>query len=368
MTAYGADDMAGNVREWCLNESPKGRVIRGGAWNDATYMFLNRSQVSPFDRSPKNGVRCARYIDSDKIPKSAFEALEPPEPPDFYKEKPASDSDFKIYREQFSYDKTPLDSRVEWRNESSHDWIQEKITFRAAYENERVIAYLFLPRKSSPPYQTVIYAPGSGSLYQKSSENLDKYYEFATRLSAIVKNGRAVLYPIYKGTFERADDALLSAAQNSHLLTEWMIKVVKDFKRCIDYLETRPDIDSKRLAYYGFSWGGRYGVLIPAVEERLAASVLVVGGMGGGYLDEVNDINYVTRVKVPTLMLNGKYDLIFPYETSVKPMFDLLGTPKDQKDLKLYETDHFIPEGEVVRETLSWLDRFLGPVKCASRP
>ena len=45
--------------------------------------------------------------------------------------------------------------------------------------------------------------------------------------------------------------------------------VVKDFKRCIDYLETRQDIDSKKLAYYGLSWGGEYGAVIPAVEDRL---------------------------------------------------------------------------------------------------
>ena len=363
MTAYGAYDMAGNVREWCWNEAPKGRIIRGGAWNDATYMFLDRSQVSPFDRSPKNGFRCVLYIDPYKIPKSAFEDQKLGEAPDFYKEQPVSDSVFQIYKEQFSYDKTALDSKVEWRNESSKDWVQEKITFNAAYENERVIAYLFLPRKCSPPYQTVIYVPGAASIYQKSSEDLDKYYEFEDRLSAIVKNGRAVLYPVYKGTFERADDVLLSADANSYLHTEWMIKVVKDFKRCIDYLETRPDIESKRLAYFGLSWGGRCGVIITAVEERLAASVLAIGGMKGGRRPEVDDINYVGRVKVPTLMLNGKYDLTFPYETSVKPMFDLLGTPKDKKELKLYETDHFIPIDELIKETLSWLDRYLDPVK-----
>jgi len=34
VTAYGAYDMAGNVREWCWNETPAGRVIRSGAWDD----------------------------------------------------------------------------------------------------------------------------------------------------------------------------------------------------------------------------------------------------------------------------------------------------------------------------------------------
>jgi dienelactone hydrolase len=361
MTAYGTYDMAGNVREWCWNEAPKGRVIRGGAWNDEYYLFWERSQVSPFDRSPKNGFRCVLYIDPDKIPKSAFEVIKPREWPDFYKEKPVSDSVFQIYKEQFSYDKTDLNAKVEWKNETSQDWIEEKITFNAAYEDERVIAYLFLPKTGVPPYQTLIYFPGTGSISQGSSKDLNTYVEFERYLAPVVKSGRAVLYPVYKGTFERADEVLVSADANSYLHTEFVTKIVQDFRRCIDYLETRPEIDTKRLAYFGLSWGGRYGPIITAVEERLGASVLVVGGMVGRRRPEVNQVNYVGRVKLPTLMLNGKYDLTFPYETSVKPMFDLLGT--DKKELKLYDTDHFVPRNEVIKETLVWLDRYLGPVK-----
>jgi hypothetical protein len=62
-------------------------------------------------------------------------------------------------------------------------------------------------------------------------------------------------------------------------------------------------------------------------------------------------------------MLNGKYDTIHPYETSIKPMFDLLGTPRDQKELKLYDTDHIPPRNEFMKETLAWFDRYLGPIK-----
>jgi hypothetical protein len=62
-------------------------------------------------------------------------------------------------------------------------------------------------------------------------------------------------------------------------------------------------------------------------------------------------------------MLNGKYDTILSPETSSKPMFDLLGTPTEHKQLKLYETDHIPPRNEYIKETLAWLDRYLGPVK-----
>jgi len=365
ITSYGAYDMAGNVSEWCWNETSQGRLVRGGAWNDYTYKAFKGSQAPAFDRSSRNGIRCALYIDHDKIPEAALEPIKFGKERNFYQQKPVPDSIFQVYKEQFSYDKTGLNAQVEWRDGSSEDWIQEKITFDAAYGNERVIAYLFLPKNTPPPYQTVIYFPGSGSVYQRTSKNLEKYAEFEWFFPFILKSGRSALYPVYKGTFERSDKALtpIHAGANTHLFTEYLIQFVKDFKRCIDYLETRPDIDSKKIAYCGLSWGGLWGAIIPAVEERLKASILVVGGMWGLGRPEANEINYVTRVKTPTLMLNGKYDTTLIYETDVKPLFDLLATPDEHKKLKLYETDHFIPKKELIKETLAWLDKYLGPVK-----
>jgi len=363
MTSYGAYDMAGNVREWCWNEAPQGRVVRGGAWNDATYMFGSLSQAIPLDRSPKNGFRCVVYINPEKIPTSVFALIRTRDTRDFYREQPVSDQVFQAYKEQFSYDKSELRARVEERRDSSQTLVVEKVTFDAAYENDRMIVYLLLPKNSKPPYQTVIFFPGSGAIGETSRDNLERSEEFSYRLSFILKSGRALAYPVYKGTFERGDSTLSSADVDSYLSTEWLVKIVKDFKRTVDYLGTRPDIDATRLAYFGFSWGGYMGAIIPAVENRLKASILAVGAINGLGRPEVRDINYVGRVTTPTLMLNGRYDMASPYESAVKPMFDRLGTPKEQKEMKLYETDHFIPRNEFIKETLLWLDRYLGPVK-----
>jgi dienelactone hydrolase len=365
MTAYGAYDMAGNVREWCWNETAEGRVVRGGAWDDINYLFEDLSQAPPFDRSAKNGFRCVRYIDHEKIPETAFSPIM------FYKSdqlanlsqlKLAPDQVFQVYKDQFSYDRRDLNARVESTDDTARDWVKQKIAFDTAYDNGRMTAYLFLPKNSRPPYQTVIYFPGSSAQVQNSSQELEKYVWFEVDLSFLLQNGRAVLFPIYLGTFERVDQKFENLELGSRMNTERYIRIIKDFKRSVDYLESRTDIDSGKVAYLGFSWGGWLGAVIPAVEERLKASIIKAGGLRSRGRPEINPVNYVTRVKLPTLMLNGKYDMNFPYETSAKPMFDLLGTSNADKVLKLYDTDHYIPRNEFIKETLAFLDKYLGPV------
>ncbi len=94
--------------------------------------------------------------------------------------------------------------------------------------------------------------------------------------------------------------------------------------------------------------------------------MLVSGGLASGRAQpEVDQINYVTRVRQPVLMLNGKFDAIEPVETAQRPLFDLLGTPKDQKKWVVFDDDHGLPNhrNELAREALAWLDRYVGPVQ-----
>ena len=88
--------------------------------------------------------------------------------------------------------------------------------------------------------------------------------------------------------------------------------------------------------------------------------MLNVGGLDDtwGYQPEADGINFVTRVKVPVLMINGEFDTIYPYETSQKPMFDLLGTPAEHKKIHVTPAAHVVPRDELIRETLDWFDRY----------
>lgn len=357
----GVYDMAGNVKEWILNEGGAGkRYIMGGAWDEPAYMFNDADARSPFERFPNFGFRCAIYV----LNGEEGRASDPVKVQirNYSVEKPVSDQIFQAYRGLYSYDKAPLHPVIE-SGQQTEDSKLEKISFDAAYGGERITAYLYLPTKGSPPYQTVVYFPGAGAAHLRSSA--DSLSMFSSDFDFIIKSGRAVIFPVYEGTFERGAGPKTtywpntSSAYRDHVLA-WS----KDLGRSIDYLETRHDIDHDKLAYEGASWGAAMGALFPAVDGRFKALVLLCPGFYlQNRLPEVDQLNFAPRVKTPALMLSGRYDYIFPVISSQEPMFRLLGTRKEDKRRVVYETGHDIPQNEEIKETLKWLDRYLGQVK-----
>ena len=308
---------------------------------------------SPGDRRPNDGFRCAKF--SAPPPAAALAKLEPATR-DFSKEKPVSDDVFRAYQGLYAYDKGPLNARVE-ETETTEDWTREKVSFDAAYGGERVIAHVYLPKNAAPPYQTVIYFPGSGAI-TADRFTLSPYADF------IPKSGRALVAPIFKSTFERRDELKSDVPEHTAFYRDHVIAWSKDVGRTIDYLETRKDVDRAKLAYVGLSWGSALAPIILAVEDRFRVAVLESGGLEfQRALPEADKFNFVSRVKIPVLMVNGRYDHFFPVESAQDPLFRLLGTPEKDKKHVIYETGHAVPRKDFIRETLDWLDKYLGPVK-----
>jgi formylglycine-generating enzyme required for sulfatase activity/tRNA A-37 threonylcarbamoyl transferase component Bud32/dienelactone hydrolase len=357
MGPWGTYDMAGNVKEWISTEAESGkRYVLGGAWDEPNYMFVDPDAQSPFLRAANIGFRCVKYIDPDSIPNEALAAMPTPRR-DLTKEKPVSDQIFEVYRGLYSYDKTPLNATVEPVDSKDEDWAIQKITYSAAYGHEEAVSYLFLPKKGKPPYQVVLFFPGSGAL------NLRRFAVYpSASLDAIIRSGRAVLYPVYKGTYERGDGFESDVSDMSSNWRDHVIMWTKDASRAIDYAQTRPDLDHEKIAYYGYSWGAVMGAIIPAVDQRIKAAIIALGGLDyGKSLPEVDIVNFLPHVKQPVLMLNGHYDFFFPEQATQVPFYNLLGSRKDQKRRVVYDTGHAIPRNELIKETLNWLDLYLGP-------
>ena len=188
--------MAGNAQEWAWNEADNGfRFILGGAWSSPTYQFNQPDAKPPFDRGASNGFRCAQY------PTPPRESLLGPVRRtfrDYSLEKPVGDEAFRVIRGVYAYAPRELKASVDEVDDSSPYWRKEKVSFSAAYGDERVPAFVFLPKNARPPYQALVYHPSAGAMSSTFAS-----MEGFNRMEFIIRSGRAVIYPIYIGTFNR---------------------------------------------------------------------------------------------------------------------------------------------------------------------
>ena len=351
---YGTYDMAGNVKEWCWNATPGGlRYTLGGGWSEMQYMYQDEDAQSPFERRPTFGFRCMLQ------PESLAAALMAPittfqrDPSQL---KPVSDEVFEVYRHLYDYDARPLDVRGESVDNANPAWREERVSVAAAYGDERLPICLFIPKASAPPYQAVVFFPGSNAVTSSSSHNL------ALRMADFfVKSGRVLAYPIYKGTYERRREG----PKGPQELREIMIDRGKDVRRAVDYLSSRRDVDSTKISFYGVSLGAQLAPVYLVIEPRFRTGVLFSGGFETWDIPAESDpVNFAPRVRQPVLMVNGREDFDLPYATAQVPLFKALGTPPDQKRHVVFEGGHIPPHPEqAMRVILDWMDQKLGPVK-----
>jgi dipeptidyl aminopeptidase/acylaminoacyl peptidase len=346
---FGTFDQAGNVREWVWNARQDRRYTLGGAWGDPTYLYSGPESAGPWDRLPTVGFRTARY---EKAPPPA--TLEPVETwaftRDYARERPVGDDVFQAYRVLYAYEKTPLEARVESVDDSSPYWRKETVSVAAAYGGERLSAHLYLPKQSAGPHRVVVYFPPSSALVIRSSASVNE-----REFSFLMRSGRAVLLPVYKGTFERR---LPQGASYRGITTQWS----KDLGRSLDYLETRSDVRMDGVGFHGLSLGAYAGLLFAAVEPRLTAVVLVAGGLSvDKNPGDADPLNFAPRIQAPVLLVAGRDDFRTPLELSQKPLMRLLGS-RDKKHY-VFEGGHVPPrQHEMIREALEWFDKHLGPV------
>lgn len=137
------------------------------------------------------------------------------------------------------------------------------LSFRGP-RGDRVPAYLVLPTGRGP-FPAVVIQPGSGQgrRFGLGLARLLARHGLASFLSQppLARSGGDT--PI---TFRASQDRAL-----------W-IETVVEVRRSLDLLASRPEIDSHRLAYVGFSMGAFTGGILSGVDPRFAAYVLQAGG------------------------------------------------------------------------------------------
>jgi eukaryotic-like serine/threonine-protein kinase len=362
---FGTYDLLGNVREWALNAGPGGGWVTGGSWEDPMYSYSSVAPVALLERSRLNGFRLVRNLSEPENGVALRAALDLTQGrrQDAALTKPVSDEVFASLQRQFAYSPGPLKATAPITMATNDDWIKQRVTINTGYNDERMDVILFVPRRARPPFQPVVFFSGSQIFTSAATVDSIEPGFAAMPLDYIVKSGRMLVQPVFEGSYERFKTPFSRTDQVRQ--TRSMIEWRWDLGRTIDYLATRPDIDSGHIGYVGVSLGASWALPLLAVETRLRAAVLLSGGIhwmqATPFLDAVN---YAPRIRIPVLMVNGRFDELHPVETSQLPLFKLLGSPSGAKRHVMLESGHGSPpRSEVLRETLGWYDKYLGEVR-----
>lgn len=176
-------------------------------------------------------------------------------------------------------DRVNLDAKTH-RKRSGAGYSVESITY-ASEEGSRVTALLWVPNDINSPVPAVVLACGHGG--SKSGF----YAQYAGQLYA--KLGIACLAVDTIGEEERNADGKMGARghdlyripakdraayMRDTLKRSVLGKIAWDLMRGIDYLDTRPQIDSERIGVMGYSLGGASAGAVAVIDGRVRASVI----------------------------------------------------------------------------------------------
>jgi dienelactone hydrolase len=125
-------------------------------------------------------------------------------------------------------------------------------------------------------------------------------------------------------------------------------------RRLMDYLVSRADVDSSRIAMLGLSHGGMMTFALSATDTRIKAAVSGLAPMQN-IPDVLMPPGYAPRIHIPMLMLAATKDGWYTKE-QVEGAFAALGT--SDKKLVWYEGGHRVPE-EYAGEATRWFARVL---------
>jgi len=225
------------------------------------------------------------------------------------------------------------------------------------WQGAQMPVYILIPKQGKPPYPVVLALHGHGygvkdivGLWEDGAERdtPDGYHvDFGV---ALCKRGFLVAAPEISCFGERQTDfsylnttigqpVPTSCNHAAHLAFHLGGSVIAlrghDARRLVDYLETRPDADTRRLGAMGLSGGGMHTFFSACLDERIRACV--ISGYYSTFKDSILAMfhctcNFAPGLHVfgemydlvgliaprPILIESGSYDPIFPREAVVK--------------------------------------------------
>lgn len=264
---------------------------------------------------------------------------------------------FETLAKTYQYDtKKPLDVKEEAQKDSPASW-----HLTLAGTDGKPVPGVFMRPKADGKYPVVLL------LHGLTSKKEDMLQGFGTEL---VKRGFAVLAldaPFHGERKPKNEDAATAQREfQTRFVTTFQVGI-KDWRRGIDYLQTRKDVDVKRMGLIGYSMGSMMGSILAAVDNRVKASAFCVGGdpviaLAASLPPAAQPSAYSIAPSLfvghiaprPTLFINGKQDQTIS-EAAAERFQDAAQKPKE---IIWADAGHILPPKDAMK-SVSWIEKTL---------
>jgi dienelactone hydrolase len=275
-----------------------------------------------------------------------------------------SDEAYRAIARFYQYDTVvPLDARVVKRDDGAATYLREKLVFTGS-RGARVPGWLMLPKAGARPFPVVVIL--DGWMGTKDRWWADDTWPQGGRLTkALAAEGIAALVLDAQFHGERAEAIGFQPVEEyvcdrcGNARREMVVETIVDYRRALDYLATREELDRRRIGAIGFSMGGVMTTALSALDDRVRAAVTCVTPVRPDDAKwssaEISPLAFAPRVRIPTLVLMGRTDALYS-QADAEAYRDALGSP--EKTLEWYDAGHRLPP-EYVPRAVGWLKSHL---------
>lgn len=181
---------------------------------------------------------------------------------------------FEQLVKEFAYDQTAPSYSTEISRQRRGQATLIDLTYPSV-KGGTVPAYLIIPAGKGP-FPAVLF--GHWMMSGSPMANRKEFLEEAIVLGQAGVVSLLIDAPMIRPGYVQEKDEMRSVVQQSEAARQHVI----DFRRGIDLLLKRPDVDARRIAYVGHSFHAHIGAILTGVEKRIQSFVL----MAGGFSDE----------------------------------------------------------------------------------
>jgi dienelactone hydrolase len=275
----------------------------------------------------------------------------------------------------FDYDVgIPLEARVVDRVEDKSSF-REKIAFTTS-SGERVAGWLAIPKGTASPPPCVLLLHGVGT-------NKDAWWRpdnpTGPLASRLVQSGYAVfmLDAAFFGERSHVGDfanpqRFIGGSGWFHRFRSIIVQTVIDYRRALDYLATRQDLDPQRRAVIGYSMGGVTAVNLLATEPRLTAGVACVAppmiateqsnpgpfAAAQTRLAAVAPVNHARALGAKRILFLMATKDEYYTPAAAEALVEMI--PGDNKSLKFFDSGHMLPHS-YIDDAIRWIQASLNP-------